>query len=427
MIQFRTWRRLRNLRHHLWMSADDLLRLQQAKLRRLVAHAYAQVPYYRRLFNDAGVKPEQIQTLDDLRRIPITRKETYRETPRNDRLAENVLKVRLLSRRTSGSTGIPLEVHLTEEEYAVHALLTLRSELEVGVHLRHHITIVDSLYPDLRPRWFERLGILRKSYVDLWATLPDQIAQLRLLRPDVLISYATHLRLLAEYARTNGITDLRFDTVFTTSEPAPEEARALIRETFRTKVHTRYDAWETFLIGWECERHEGWHIEADHLILEFLRDGKPTIGPGEVVVTNLDLYAMPIVRYALDDIATLNQEPCPCGRSFPRIQALHGRAPDIIRLPGGRTLDMLVANTVFKQMDGVMQYRLVQEAPDAFRLEIVPAPDFSLSLVAAIGDRFREHCGRNLSLRVEMVCDIPQGPSGKRRYLVSELDGPAAV
>jgi phenylacetate-CoA ligase len=421
MNPLHAWQTLRDLRRRVRMSPDELRRLQSRRLKRLAAYAYAQVPYYRRLFDSAGVTPEQIQTVDDLRHIPITRKDSYRATPQSDRIASNMMQRGLLSQRTGGSTGIPLDVYFTAEEYDYHALLTLRSELEVGVSLQHHAVIIDAVSPNHQVRWFERLGILRKSFIDLWMPLPSQVAQLRRMRPSVLIGYATHVRLLAQYARANGIRDVQFEYVFTTSEPLTEESRALIEEAFGTKVYARYDAWETFLIGWECERHEGWHMDEDHLVVECLKDGEQTVGPGEVVVTNLDFHAMPLLRYALDDVATLDPKPCPCGRSFARIRTLHGRSPDVIRLPDGRMLDMLVVNLIFKHMEGVNQYRLVQETADAFRLEIVPAPDFSQSLLSAVAMRFVEHCGRGLSLRVEMVDRIPHGPSGKRDYLVSEL------
>ena len=321
----------------------------------------------------------------------------------------------MVRRHTSGSTGIPLEVFYTPDEVAFHSLLTLRSEWEVGVRPWHHVAVVDQQLDRSRYRWIERMGLLRKSYVGLQATPREQIARLRQLRADVLIGWGNALLVLAREAR--GVGGLTFKYVFSTSTPLPDAARDEVEEAFQARVFRRYDAWETFLIGWECERRDGWHIESDHLILECLRDGEPTTGAGEVVVTNLDAFAMPIIRYGLGDIATRTEGACNCGRGFPRIRSLHGRSTEVIQLPDGRVLN--VANQVVRQMEGVKQYRLVQETPIEYRLEVVPTAGFSSSELARVARQFNEQLGADLSLRVSLVDEVPTAPGS---YLASEVD-----
>jgi phenylacetate-CoA ligase len=412
---------LHTLRHRTRVPEPVWRELQFRKLSRLLRHAYSNVPYYHNLFDAAGVTPDDVRTLEDVRHIPVTHPETYRSLPPQQRLAAGTVPDRLIARRTSGSTGIPLFIYFTPRELAWHALLTLRAELEVGLRFTDHLTMIDPPGFEHQPRWFEKFGILRKSFVNAFDDVATQLGQLRRLRSDGVVSWASHLRLLAQAAHALGMDDLRFRWAFAHSGPVFDEARELIAKTFGAEVFSRYDTWETFVIGWECERRDGWHIDCDHVLLECLTDNRPTGGPGDVVVTNLDLYATPIIRYALDDVASLDAEPCQCGRTFPRIRTIHGRLSDILRLPGGRCLDFMVLQAIFRHMEAVVRYRVVQESLRDFRLEIVSAPGFSMSSIEPVVARFHECCGSDLSLRLVMRDHIEQASPQKWRYLVSEI------
>jgi phenylacetate-coenzyme A ligase PaaK-like adenylate-forming protein len=146
----------------------------------------------------------------------------------HQRLAAGMAPEHLIAHRTSGSTGIPLSVYFTPQEEAFHALLTLRAEMEVGVKLTDHLAMIERLVLEHHRRWFEKLGILRKSVLNALDDVSSQLAQLRRLRPDGVVSFASHLRLLAQAARAQAIEDLRFRWVFANSSPLFEEARELI-------------------------------------------------------------------------------------------------------------------------------------------------------------------------------------------------------
>jgi phenylacetate-CoA ligase len=400
-----------------------LRELQYRKLSRLLRHAYSQVPYYRQLFDAGRIRPEDIRTLNDVRHIPVTRRQIYRGVPAEERLAAGSERERLIVRRTSGSTGIPLSVYFTPQELALHALLTLRSEVEVGVGLTDHLAMMGPPGQEYGANWLASVGVLRKTFVNVLEDVTTRVSHFRRLRPDALVGAASQIRLLAQGMRDQSILDVRIDRVFAHSGPLFDEARALIGSAFGAEVFSRYDTWETHLVGWECERHDGWHIDCDHVLLECLEDGRPATGSGEVVVTNLDTYAMPIIRYALDDVATLEPDPCVCGRTFPRLQAIHGRLSDVLLLPDGRRLDFLVMSLIFRDLEAVAQYRVVQESLDSFRLEIVPARGFTLASLHPVVARFHEQCGADLLLRVVIRDQMDMSTSAKWRFLVSEVPG----
>src|SRR4030067_145534 len=108
--------RLYQLRREQWLSIDELRAIQLKQLKKMARHAYTNVPYYRRLFDSIGFKPEDIKTLEDIKKIPITRKADLKSFLASELLSENVSPVNLIRRHTSGSTGVPFNVYHSWED-----------------------------------------------------------------------------------------------------------------------------------------------------------------------------------------------------------------------------------------------------------------------------------------------------------------------
>jgi len=153
---------------------------------------------------------------------------------------------------------------------------------------------------------------------------------------------------------------------------------------------------------------------------------KKPCGPGEeghILVTNLHSYAMPFIRYDMEDIGTLAGEPCSCGRGLPLLESLEGRVNDMVRTPEGKIVHSYLFPAVFRDLPGVRQFQVVQVSPGAIHVRIVPSGDRGMPDADAIVTSLQRVIGTSLAVRVEFVDEIPPLPgSGKRRFVVSQAD-----
>ncbi len=204
--------------------------------------------------------------------------------------------------------------------------------------------------------------------------------------------------------------------------------RCTIEEVFQCPVTNRYGCEEVSLIACECERHEGLHVNADGVYVEVLRgDGTPTDPgePGMVVVTDLVNRAMPIIRYRVGDTAVLAGRPCSCGRGLPLLEKIEGRVADYVVTPRGELISGISLTENFAVLvPGIAQLQIVQEEVDRFVFRIVKNPDFGPASLERIRSLVAERFGPKVRYECEYVDRIPQEPSGKYRFCVSNVPNP---
>ena len=420
MNDIKAWFRFRALQRNLRLPRDELRRLQEHKLRRLAAHAYARVPYYRRLFDHSGVKPEQIQTLDDLRRIPPIHKADLRAVPQSERVADGVDVDRLICRLSNGSTSEPMSILLSPDQLHLQNVLHFRSMFEVGLRWQDRGLTVDQHHGAVQ-RWHHRLGLMRWQNTPLFQTPEMLAAVLRTYRPDIAEFYPQYLRLAAYQTMTDGGERVPIRAVFSYAEPLTEGTRAMLSDAFNTVVFDRYGTTEAFTVAWECRAHRGYHTDADHVIVECLQEGEPTNDAGEVFITNLDAYAMPLIRYSLEDVATLTDEMCPCGCAFPMIHEIRGRLIDVFTLANGQPVHGNGLGRLIDRLGDVVAFRIIQKKPGHLRYEVIPAVDFRREAIAGLTKLIAEMCHGQMEAEVRLVESLPVTPGGKRHVYVSEV------
>ena len=323
------------LRMKRW-SAGQLETLRTEKLRRLVAHAYAKVPYYRLLMDKTGIRPEEIKGLDDLSRIPITTKEALRNAGQ-DCLTPGLGT--LMTLHTSGYSGKPFHFQLTPGEYRTRRLRDFRALLGAGLRPLDRFAV---LGPErTRPRRLHRsLGVYRIDVIQGFLPVEEQEQRLRAAQPDVLWAYPTFLRAVA-MRHGNKLSALARPRVLITSAEVFEPVfHDQIAADLPLEFYQLYGCIEVGRIAAECSAHRGLHIETDAVIVELLDGDQPAAPgrPGRVVVTSLNQYSMPFIRYELGDLCTALPDRCPCGRAAPLLSAPLGRCSDMITLPGGGKL-----------------------------------------------------------------------------------------
>ena len=407
-----------------WLPPEKLQQIQQRKLHRLLQHAYHHVPYYRRLFDAAGVKPNHIQDIADLAKLPVTRKaDLLTQAPQN-LIAGDIDPSRCVRLRTSGSLGMPFEVLFRPEDRAWWALLALRGWMAHQYQVWHKMLVLsDARFVSKGHQWWEYLGLARQYHTSIYDSLEQQIERLATVKPDVIRGMPSDVYLLAKAIRENHVASVTPKIVFTSAELLDPGTRRFINETFNVQLADFYGSIECGWIGWECPAHVGYHLNADCLIVEFLRDGKAVNPgePGEIVVTNLHSSAMPFIRYSVGDVGIPKNTPCPCGRGLPLMDTVEGRMVDCLTLSDGRTVSPYQLTCLVEQIPGIQRYQIIQTHKDEILVKIIPDGRFTEQISHRIIVDLTAILGEKICIHTELVQELPKDSSGKFRVVKSHL------
>lgn len=422
----RAYREEQDLEH---ASAGDVEAFQTARLRALLEES-AKSPYYGAVLRERRIRPEEF-TLADLPRLPFLTKDVLREHGERLRIPD---ARGAFENHSGGSTGIPVRFW-QDARYRVHMSVTTRIANErAGAFPGARVAKLWGAPQDRRQiegwRGRTKLWLLNMRYFDTFDMGPDRMLEyhraMEEFQPDLIQAYASSIHLLARFLRARGIrpTYPRV-SIITAAEKLFPHMRAEIEEVFPSPVFDRYGSREVSAIAAECPHHAGLHIHAPAYLVETIdpMTGANVAGkPGELAITVLNNHAMPFIRYRIGDMGILDDSPCPCGSSFPRIREIVGRTSDNFLMPDGRIVHGEYFTHIFYGMDGVGQFQFVQDSVDDFTLRIVPGATYSAGLGERIEREVRGMVGPQARFRIELRDDIPKTASGKYRFTVSNVD-----
>jgi phenylacetate-CoA ligase len=401
---FRDLLELQRLLYHRKLSSEELNHLQNSKLRAVIHHAYENVPYYQSLFKSTGLSPEDIRSVEDLKHLPITTKEDLRASGLERITAKNIPPSACNQRNTSGASGKPFTVYYTHREARIRRLLEFRALLSIGFHPKDRLSVLGAELPH-PARFHERLGFYRSENISVFLPVEEQIRHLEKMRPTVFWAYPTALRTLLHHIdyRLSNIIHPRI--LITSAEVLEEMMEERLKADLDIELFNFYGAIESGRIASECPFHEGLHINADHLIFECF-DGNQPAGvekPGVVVITLLNAYAMPLIRYRLGDITTLLEKRCSCGSSFPLISPVQGREEDMILLPSGKVLTPHGLRYILKKFTGIDQFCFIQESLDHLVLQLAISRSFQEEFFPKIKADFLEYLSEPIRIDIQKV------------------------
>lgn len=415
---------LRQLRKNQYLEERDLRDLQNRQLKKIVRHSYDNVSYYRRLFDGAGITPDDIRDRDDLARIPITTKKDLQNLAEKEILARGVDPGTCVVKHTSGSTGNPQKVYLSPAERDFQILMNLRILMENGMGLtdRTAYIINPRRFPDTR-HWFQRLGVLRREYLSVFDFPPKHAEILGRSRPDIIYGYPSNLALLAKFVREEGLAEIRPKRVFSVAEALEPRARDLIDDVFGVSTCDILGTIELGDIAWQCPVRKGYHLSTDAVIVEFFGNGGPAPAgeEGKIVCTSLYSYTMPLIRYAVDDICVPSDRACSCGRTLPMIESIRGRANDFILLPDGQLVASCFLVIIMQTQHSVKQYRVLQKEKDTLTVQVVKGEGFGSDVASRIKEEIEKVVEGKLSVSVDEVEEISRDRSGKIRTVISQV------
>lgn len=417
-----------------FLDRDSLLSLRRAKLYKLISYAYQYVPYYRRTFDEAGFLPEDLnKDFSDFRKIPLLTKKDIID--HREEFFTTDLKVRktLLPTSSSGTSGMPLSFWQDRNHWDHYKADYWRSQSYSGWQLGDRTAylwgIMDanknqSLYARLRESMkkiadnsfkYSALDLSDEKYAELALRISQE-------RPVLLTGYASALYAFAQYLRRKNLTDLKLRSVYSSAEMLYPHQREFIEKTLNCRIFNRYVSRELGIIAYECEMHNGMHVSMENCYAEVIGSDKTQDGgnAGEIVLTDLNNFGFPFIRYCQGDMVQMKEQVCECGRQGTVIESIKGRTSDLfIRSDGGVVYGAF--DVIPKKVSGIKQYQIIQKEVDLIIVRLVCDNKFDLKDKERITRIIRKIMGEATKVRFEFHDKLTLSLSGKFRYCYSEL------
>lgn len=395
----------------------DQTQFQKKRLKELVAHAYNTTTYYKELLDSANIKPKDIKSLKDLKKIPITTKIDLKKA--QTKAVSNIYKVEdLLVQETSGSTSIPLKVYRTKNYITKIKGSKLRSYIANGFRYHHKTAYI--AFHKSKKRFFHKLGVHRYYTIKYDDPIKKQAKDLCELNPKIIEGYPSRIAEIGKYMIKNNMS-ISPKTIFTTSETMTSEAKKNIIKAFGITPTNIYATNESKFIAWECDKHEGFHINTDHVILEIVdEEGLPAkTGKGQIVITDLHNFAMPLIRYNIKDIGTLGKKPCSCKRKFPLLKELQGKMNEFFVLKNKEKVlgTQLLSEVVYK-LPGIHDFQAVQEDLNNMTIYIKKA---GAKVTKKQAEEVAKEYFKNININIKFVKELKRTKAGKFFSFISKV------
>jgi phenylacetate-coenzyme A ligase PaaK-like adenylate-forming protein len=424
-----TLKHLSYLEKSQWLEHAERELNELAALTRLLRYAGDNVPYYRELFRTQRFDPRGVTSMADLAELPLLTRDIVRE--RYADLVDPAHRGKNFKKGTSGSTGKPLKFEYSKESECWRQAIKLRgygwAGFRPGRKTFFYWAAVASGPPSLKIRIDRRLR--RETFFD--SMKQDEAARraaldiLRRTRPEVIVCYTQSCAQFARWIVDHGLRDWDDIPVICGAEAVLPGDRAILSKAFGPNIFETYGSRETMLMAAECEQHAGMHLSQENLVLEIVAGGKAA-GPGQtgdVVVTDLHNYGMPMIRYVNGDVAlSPSKERCACGRGLARLERVDGRRAATLLDKEGNGVPGIVFHVLFSdaRRELVRQFQAVQSSNGQVVLKIVRGRDFAEDAFQSITGRFSEYL-RGLPFKVEFHEFIaPHQGSGKLQTIIVE-------
>jgi len=348
---------------------EELQEIQARKLRQLVDNVYRSSQFYRKRFKDAGVRPEDIKTLDDVSRLPFTYKRDLRDNYPTNMFCVPMNQV-VRYHVSSGTTGKPTVVGYTRGDIDLWTTSLARAMTSAGLGRGDTIQVSYGygLFTGGLGAHYgaEEIGA---SVIPMGVGNTERQIELMIdLKATAIACTPSYLLHMNEVAKKMGVSvkdDSNLKMAFLGAEPWSMETRRRIEDTLGIKAYDIYGTSEmSGPLFTECKEQNGIHVWADHFLLEVIdKNGDPVKEGqrGELVITTLTKEALPLIRYRVGDITILNNEECECGRTHPRIMRILGRSDDMLIIRGINVFPSQVESVLMTIPEVGEHYQIVAE------------------------------------------------------------------
>ncbi len=427
--------KLKEIENAPFRSPEEIRNKQFQDLSALLAHAEARVPYYRVLFRRLGIRSQDVRTWDDFSQLPILTKDIIRENQR-ELVREDVPLGNLSPHFSGGSTGVPLKFFRSPEYMVASDAGNFRNLKQCGWRPGEMIAFFwggnDKLHNMSRLEFEVRQFARRQYQFDPFSSGEKDMANwarvFARIRPRVILGYASTIARFASFLESKGQAIRGIKGVFTTAEKIYRVQREVIERAFGCKVFDCYGSSEVQNIAAECPQGR-MHINADFVVVE--EDNVEGDGPKPFLLTSLQNFSMPFIRYRNEDCGYLSAETCSCGNHFPLMRLEIARTSDNFLFPDGRVVHGEFFTHLMYGSDGIVNFQFHQTASDEIVLSVVPGHGDAQRRDEKIRDSIRQiqalSPGHPIRIEVREVESIPLSSAGKHRFTRSEVSAEALI
>jgi phenylacetate-CoA ligase len=414
---------LSNIRDIPRNSQAEIRGVQKEKLVKVLKNACTNIPYYRKLFDNCGILIEELSLPEDISNIPALTKEIFKQdlslfinTNHNGRVSRET---------TSGTVGNPLVIPIDRHKSAFIRAVMYRNygwyNIDVGDKQARFWGIPST--PKLHLR--ESLKDFCANRIRLSAfNISDDafrqfVTRLRKFKPKYFYGYPSLLYKFSQWLSDNqmAMNDLNLSAIICTGEVLYDFQRKGIESTFQCKVVNEYGTTETGIIAFECQ-DGNLHINSDHVYLESVMSENFT-DTGSLVVTELNNYYNPLIRYKLGDLGNISEDSCKCGIGFPILKNLTGREGNFIVTPMNKYIFSAILSYTFK--DGIKQFQGIQNEKSELIIKIVRDEKLTDEMLMNYKKTLSHALGEQMRIVFDDVPHIEAEKSGKLRYFISNL------
>lgn len=418
------WETYNFLQESQWWSREKLEEYQLQQLSKLLHHAYANVPYYRRVFDERGLKPVDIQDLSDLSKLPCLSKDTFKSFARK-LTAKNAALSKLSMSHTSGTTGSPLQFYRDPLEVQKEWAFVCHQWARVGYKPGDPRIELRGAINEKIPIYYDPLSkVLRFSpLVGSKKIARDYLERMRVFGAEFLHGYPGAIASFAHAIKRYGVTvPFKLRAVLFASETLYEWEREVVQEVFNCLTFDFYGQAEHVVMASECEKSTQYHCVPQYGITEIDPDTHEIIGTGFLN------YVNPFIRYRTTDVAlTPISSGCEqCGRNYyPVFAKVEGRLEDFIINPQGALIAPAVITHPFKDLKTIKDTQVVQESPDRVIVRAVPWDEGDLQLFEAelskLCQDLQEILGADVQVKGKVTEGIERPRSGKFKWIRSDV------
>jgi phenylacetate-CoA ligase len=424
----------RKLKELQWNSLEENREIQRRKLYQLIQYVSQNIPYYQQIVKEHNITFSEDTIFEDIKKFPLLTKEIIRN--HFDELHR--FRDKTYYRNTSGgSTGEPVVFH-QDKEYLSWANATKRLFNQwAGRKLGDSMVKLWGLLPDILGSGQGFKGYLRQqvsgitilnTYRMTEKDIYEYVRKINTIKPRLILAYTNSIEELIRFIREHHLSVYSPPAVMTAAGVLYPEVKAKIEEVFHATVFNRYGSREVSDMACNCEKDEGLHLIPAVHYLEIVDDEGKQVKPGtpgNIIVTLMTNYTMPLIRYKIGDIGVLSDKACSCGRGFPLLEQVKGRIRSVFRNKQGDFIDGGIFIRLFYFRENIKQFQVIQESLEQITINIV-LKNKKQSKIAEkdfleISESIKKIMRNNIMITYNLVDVINPSPSGKYGYVISKV------
>jgi len=425
----------KTLRNHQWNTLEENKKIQRKKLYKLIEYAGQNIPYYKRIIQEYNIQFSEDTIFKDIKKFPLLTKDVIREH------FNELYKFRdstYFLNHTSGSTGEPAIFY--QDKYCSEWKTATKIFFDewAGRRIGEPMVKLWGAIQDILKEGQGIKGYFRQqfygvstlnSFMMTEKNMYDYVRKINSIKPRLILTYTNSIDELARFVQDHHLTIFSPGAIMTSAGVLFPEIRKRVEEVFGASLFDNYGSRETGGIACNCKINQGLHLIPDIHYLEILDDNSREVNlgeSGEMVVTLLTNYTMPLIRYTIEDRGIFSKKICSCGRGFPLLEKVEGRIRNMFRNKQGDLIDSGFFISLIYFRDYVKKLQIIQKKVNYIVINLVLKDNQKIQEVKKdfenINKKIRLVMGEETKIKYNMVDEIKPGKAGKYMHTFSQVE-----